>query len=888
MKKSIFVFVCFLSSFAIGQNSTRVITTYLTENLTTLELTPLDIDRVVIESESFSQSMNVFNVYTKQYFQNTPIFNAIGTFAIRDNRVVYANVDFVSGISEKINTTTPTLSPQEAISSTITNLKLGASTGLELVTSQGNNTYTFSDPSVSTYDIPVKLVYFQKEEELRLAWDLAIDVPSGAHYYSVRVDAVTGALLDVADLVLSCTFENTKHNHSEHAQSVLFKQEGATAPANSLGNGPFYNVFPMPFTSPVETESVGVGDVSNTVASPFGWHDVNGTAGAEFTITRGNNVYAYEDLDGNNNTIGDSPDGGINLIFDFDYNLPADPDTFTEAATVNLFYWNNITHDVMYQYGFDEPSGNFQQNNYGNGGLGGDFVNAQAQDASGINNANFLTPQDGIPGRMQMFLFNPPGEVLANLFTVNEGPLAGGYLAFDSNFDGTPLPTDVPITATLVLAEDDNASAESEDIYDGCDTLLNANDLNGNIVVIRRGGCNFTVKVAAAEAAGAVGVVIVNNQSTDPFGMGGDGAGIGIPAVMIYAAEGEALINALINGETLTGTLFDDGTSEDDFFRDGSLDATVIVHEYAHGISNRLTAGPNNVLCLRTCAVVDDAGNCIQFTEQMGEGWSDWYGLMLTMKSSDTAEKLRGIGAYDRGQGVFGLGFRTNHYTTDLEFNPLTYAATNSNAQSAPHGVGTVWATMLWDLTWAYIDTYGFDEDIYNGTGGNNQVIQLVTDAMKLQACQPGFVDGRDAILAADELATGGANRCLIWETFAARGLGRDAEQGSRFDRFDQVQNFDIPQGPDCLLSTAEVDAVIDANFKVFPNPTNGFVNIKTAVALGEVSVAIYDLNGRKVFTEETVLNNIATLQVASLQAGVYVLEISNSNYTFTTKLVLE
>ncbi len=80
-------------------------------------------------------------------------------------------------------------------------------------------------------------------------------------------------------------------------------------------------------------------------------------------------------------------------------------------------------------------------------------------------------------------------------------------------------------------------------------------------------------------------------------------------------------------------------------------------------------------------------------------------------------------------------------------------ADTNNAASiSSPHGIGTVWATILWDMTWAFIDDYGFDDDIYNGTGGNNIALQLVMDGLKLQPCGTGFVDGRDAILAAVDI----------------------------------------------------------------------------------------------------------------------------------------
>ena len=59
--------------------------------------------------------------------------------------------------------------------------------------------------------------------------------------------------------------------------------------------------------------------------------------------------------------------------------------------------------------------------------------------------------------------------------------------------------------------------------------------------------------------------------------------------------------------------------------------------------------------------------------------------------------------------------------------------------------------------------------------------IALVTEGLKLQPCNPGFVDGRNAILDADVALYGGANQCLIWEAFAKRGLGVSAEQGSPY-----------------------------------------------------------------------------------------------------------
>ena len=101
-----------------------------------------------------------------------------------------------------------------------------------------------------------------------------------------------------------------------------------------------------------------------------------------------------------------------------------------------------------------------------------------------------------------------------------------------------------------------------------------------------------------------------------------------------------------------------------------------------------------------------------------------------------------------------------------------------SGGLSIPHGVGTVWATAVWEMYWNLVDDHGFDPDLYNGTGGNNIAIQLVVDGLKLQGCNPTFLDARDAILAADVANNGGANECLIWSAFAKRGMGVNAQDG--------------------------------------------------------------------------------------------------------------
>jgi len=78
------------------------------------------------------------------------------------------------------------------------------------------------------------------------------------------------------------------------------------------------------------------------------------------------------------------PDGGATLDFAFGIDFKDQPEKYKDAAVTNLFYWNNVLHDVFYVAGFDEKAGNFQENNFGRGGYEKDAVQANAQDGSGI------------------------------------------------------------------------------------------------------------------------------------------------------------------------------------------------------------------------------------------------------------------------------------------------------------------------------------------------------------------------------------------------------------------------------------------------------------------------------------------------------------------------
>ncbi|HSL20848.1 MAG TPA: M36 family metallopeptidase [Vicinamibacterales bacterium] len=163
--------------------------------------------------------------------------------------------------------------------------------------------------------------------------------------------------------------------------------------------------------------------------------------------------------------------------------------------------------------------------------------------------------------------------------------------------------------------------------------------------------------------------------------------------------------------------------------------------------------------------------NCLNNAEQMGEGWSDYFALVLTAKATYNGPLARGIGNYVSFLPTTGDGIRPTPYSTDMSVNPSTYAWVADTANiSQPHGIGYVWNTMLNDMYWNLVDKYGFNSNVKGAwnTGGNNLAIQLVMDGMKFQPCRPGFVDGRNAILQADAERHGVEQRV---DRLAAGGL---------------------------------------------------------------------------------------------------------------------
>ncbi|MBA4150027.1 MAG: M36 family metallopeptidase [Verrucomicrobia bacterium] len=283
----------------------------------------------------------------------------------------------------------PTIRAEDAVARAAENI--GEQLSLDKVKSVGTREgaerrQQFRAPQLSG-DTQARLVWLpMKEQLMRLCWEIILTSGSRGEMFRLLVDAQTGEVL-------------LRHCLTEYISDASYRVYTSDSPS------PFSPGHSTPLTNqpPLVERSLVTLAALSTNASPNGW--IND--GENQTL--GNNVHAH--LDRNADDIpdpGSRPQGSPLRVFDFPIDLQQEPVTYTNAAVVQLFYWNNWMHDKLYDLGFTEAAGNFQTANFGRGGLGNDPVQADAQDGSGSNNANMATPPDGLSPRMQMFRFTGP------------------------------------------------------------------------------------------------------------------------------------------------------------------------------------------------------------------------------------------------------------------------------------------------------------------------------------------------------------------------------------------------------------------------------------------------------------------------------------------------
>ena len=704
----------------------------------------------------------------------------------------------------------------------------------------------FIFPALSPNKIQPKLVWLAKNNKLQLVYEMEVMPAKGEKMWQIYVDATDGSIVDKESLTTSCSFgEGFLHSQDQcdHTPSITMNQP--IGHFNPLAENAKYRVFELPAEAPSFAASKLVINPSDPIASPFGWHDADGSPSVDNTTLNGQNVYAFNDADGDyqpNNDV----DGGQELNFDKPYDFVNEPASSKDAAAINLFYMVNMMHDFSYHFGLDEEAGNFQRINYTNKGADSDQVQALSQYSNGTtekNNADFSTPTDGSSGVMRMFLWDR-GSSIFEITAPDE--IKNSYDVGTAAFG--PAINSTPVQSAIVYANDVTGGT-----HNFCEEAENAAEMAGKIVLIDRGLCDFSQKVYNAQENGAIGAIIVNfENAVINMASGSAGGSVNIPSVFVSKATGDLIKQQLANGKEVVAK-FERPETSGPAFLDASLDNGIIAHEYGHGISNRLTGGPQNTSCLAN-------------DEQMGEGWSDFFALVTTRRPGDVATTSRGIGTYALEQPTNGVGIRTYPYSTDMTINPHTME--DIIGSTGPHYLGEIWATTLWDLYWKMTEKYGDDHLLYGGTGGNSMAVNLVMQGMKLQPCRPGLLDGRDAILDADSLLYNGENTCLIWEVFARRGMGYFADQGSSNSRNDNISDY--TSYPFCLnklliskTMTKEVDpeGIIDLTIKV-TNYTSSTSKTVTVTDLLPEHTSFVDGSGG------TLSNGIVTLSLDSLAKG--------------------
>ncbi|HPH86536.1 MAG TPA: M36 family metallopeptidase, partial [Ferruginibacter sp.] len=823
--RKIFLFLFFLAStFLLKAQDIDLATAkaLVSKNIAATGLTASDLDNSIITNAYNSGELQL--VYVQQAYKGLPVYNVIKTLAFKGGKLISNAGDRIPEIGSKVNQVagTPSVSAEDAVKAALSLKKLPAPLQLTKSTLLEGRKYDFGKLGLAYENVTAELLWvpIQDGKQVKLAWQVYLVPKTSSDYWMIRMDASNNRMLEENNLTVYCNWDDPAkrnvggqkykgilaYNGNAHAakpdSKSLFDVTSLKATdadhvheSPTIVNSASYRVIALPAESPKHPGGtpVLINDPWNAApgnATSLKWHS-NGTT--DYNITRGNNVWAKEDHAANNGSGGapaTSTTPADPLAFNFVPDFFKQPNQTAPVPNqqfniTNLFYWINTYHDIMYQYGFDEPAGNFQANNQGRGGAGNDFVFGDAQDGNYVapnqDNANFSTPADGNSGRMQMYLWDTVATFLVN----SPSPVAGNYTSVEGGFSTANKLINIgPVTGQVVYYNDNVAGTTHE----ACG--VPANSVAGKIALIDRGNCNFTVKVKNAQTAGAIAVIMVNNVAGYVL-MGGSDNTITIPAVNISQADGAILAAQLANNLNVTLAAAN---------LDGDVDNGVIVHEHSHGISNRLTGGPAQA-------------GCVSNAEHMGEGWSDYYSLMLTQDWANSNlntgfSSPRGIGSYVIGQGPAGAGIRTKKYCTDFTVNNLVYA---TSIPTVPHDRGEIWCATLWDMTWNIINQVGtINPSIYNATGGggNTIALKLVTEGMKLQPCSPGFIAGRDAILAADQSLYGGLYSCAIKEAFRRRGMGQNASQGSANNVTDQVTDFAVIASCNCTNVVATTQPV--------------------------------------------------------------------------------
>ena len=272
-------------------------------------------------------SKGITHYYFQQTYQDLPVYNALMNVVVlpKGESKMTAN-RFVKNLPKESSAGIPTFSPQNAIEKAANHLNLRylKKANLKAIDKDAlakgafMSKYLFDKGDISTEDITVELLWVSDaENQVHLAWNILIYETTLANIWQVRVDAISGEVIEKNNYVAHCDWGN----HTDEATHLALHHEvdKVDGEFSTLATGD-YNVFDMPLEAP----SFGSRTIVNApwtragAANPIAalqWHNDGTTT---YNITRGNNVWAKEDIaNDNETTIGASPTSPT-----FDYNFP--------------------------------------------------------------------------------------------------------------------------------------------------------------------------------------------------------------------------------------------------------------------------------------------------------------------------------------------------------------------------------------------------------------------------------------------------------------------------------------------------------------------------------------------------------------------------------------
>jgi len=240
--------------------------------------------------------------------------------------------------------------------------------------------------------------------------------------------------------------------------------------------------------------------------------------------------------------------------------------------------------------------------------------------------------------------------------------------------------------------------------------------------------------------------------------------------------------------------------------RDGSFDAGVIQHEYAHGLSNRYVG-------------TEDGALGSHQSGSMGEGWGDWYALNYT--HGEGIQDDATVGTYVTGNEERGIR-NWSYGDTEANFGDIGYDLVGPEV----HSDGEIWTAALWDVRERLVEEYGQKVAAEISSF-------IVTDAMPLAPNDPSMLDMRDAITKALDIryhrrADFGALQDTVYAGFARHGMGTQAANHVSED--DPTGANDIDPTPSFAHQNPEQNGTVSGRVL---NATNGKPVAAAQVFLG-------------------------------------------------------